>query len=329
MEANPLKTNKLSVGIWTYGKCSDRYVSDGYKPFLDFDQRIEKIKSLKENCGIELNYPNDLNEENYKERMCKLSEAGLKVSVINVELVCETQWKHGSFSSFDSSMRELAILRTKKAMDIAEVCNCNTLNLWLGLDGFDYVFEADYSKGWNYLVEGIRECAKYRPNIRLALEYKINEPNMKCYINSAGKALALCLLTGCSNVGVTLDFGHSLNANENPAESAALLMGEKRLFHVHINDNYGICDDDMPAGTVHWPQFIEFIYWLDKLGYSEWISVDIYPYRDEAQQANQATIDFVRFVEKVAANLKVDFFDGTFPKGMSITRLIEAFKHLE
>lgn len=321
-----MKRNKLSVGVWTYGMCSERYVSNGYKPFLNFEERIKNIKELRENCGIELNYPNDLNEENYKERLEKIKEAGLRISVINVELVCETQWKYGSFSSFDSEMRELAISRTKKAMDIAAACGCDTINLWLGLDGFDYVLEADYMKDWTNMVSGIRECAQYRTDIRLAVEYKLSEPNMKCYINSAGKALALSLLTGCTNVGVTLDFGHAINANENPAESAVMLMAENRLFHVHVNDNYGIADDDMPAGTVHWPQFIEFIYWLNKMGYDKWLSVDIYPYRDEAQHANQLTIDFIRYSEDIAANLEVKFFDGSEPKGMSISRMIEAFK---
>lgn len=322
-----MKRNKLSVGIWTYGMCTERYVSSGYKPFLTFEERIERIKELKDNSGVEINYPNDVNEGNYKEVLDLINKAGLMVSVINVELVCEPQWKHGSFSSFDEEMRELAISRTKKAMDMAAICGCDTVNLWLGLDGFDYVLEADYTQGWRNLIDGIRECAQYREDIKLALEYKLSEPNMKCYINSAGKALAVSLLTGCPNVGVTLDFGHALNANENPAESAAMLMAENRLFHVHVNDNYGIVDEDMPLGTVHWPQFIEFIYWLGKLGYDKWISLDLYPYRDDPQHANQLSIDFIRYAEEIVQNLDVKFFDGTEPKGMSITRLMKAFRN--
>src|SRR5690606_3034293 len=104
--------------------------------------------------------------ENYKERLELIQNAGLTVSVLNVELVCEPQWKNGSFSSFDPKMRELAISRTKKAMDMAALCGCDTVNLWLGLDGFDYAFEADYVSGWTNLINGIRECAQYRPEIK-------------------------------------------------------------------------------------------------------------------------------------------------------------------
>lgn len=323
-----MKKNKISVGIWAYGMCTERYVSEGYKPFMDFNERIIRIGKLKDLSGIEINYPNDVNEGNYKERMEVMHKSGLAVSALNVELVCEPRWQTGSFSSANIEMRTLAIKSTKGAMDMAKAIGCDTVNLWLGLDGFDYVFESDYAQSWKFLVEGIRECGNYRDDVKLGIEYKLSEPNMKCYVNSAGKALALAMATGCSNVGVTLDFGHSLNANENPAESAAMLLAENRLVHVHINDNYGVSDDDMPAGTVHWPQFIEFIYWLDKMGYDRWVSIDIYPYRDDAQIANQLTIDFVRFSEDIAAKLDVKFYDKSEPKGMSIYRLMNAIKNV-
>ena len=319
--------NKISVGIWTYGMCTERYVSEGYKPFLDFNGRITKTGNLKSIGGIEINYPNDVNEENWKERFGIIQKNGLEVSAVNVELVCEPRWQTGSFTSPNIEMRNLAIQSTKGAMDMANLLGCDTVNLWLGLDGFDYVFESDYASSWKFLVEGIRACALHRNDVKLGLEYKISEPKMKCYVNSAGKALAVALATGCANVGVTLDFGHSLNANENPAESAAMLLSENRLVHVHINDNYGIADDDMPAGTVHWPQFIEFISWLDRMNYDRWVSVDIYPYRDDAQVANQLTIDFVRFSEEIAEKMEMKFYDQSEPKGMAIYRLMNAIKN--
>lgn len=320
--------NKISVGIWAYGMCTERYVGEGYKPFMDFNERIIKAGKLKDLAGIEINYPNDINENNYKERMHIIQKAGLIVSAVNVELVCESRWQTGSFSSPQNEMRELAIKSTKGAMDIAAMIGSDTVNLWLGLDGFDYVFESDYAKSWKLLVEGIKECGLYRSDVKLGIEYKISEPNMKCYVNSAGKALAVAMATGCPNVGVTLDFGHSLNANENPAESAAMLMAENKLVHVHINDNYGVSDDDMPVGTVHWPQYIEFIYWLDKMGYDRWVSIDIYPYRDEAQTANQLTIDFTRYSEEIAGRIDVKFYNKTEPKGNAIYRLMNAIRNV-
>lgn len=300
-----MKRNKLATGIWTYGMGTERYVSDGYKDFLDFNQRVKKIGELNDISGIEINYPNDIDESNYSTRIETIKQAGLEVVALNVELVCDAYWQTGSFSSPNKSVREHSISLTKSAIDMAAKINCSVINLWLGQDGFDYPLEADYQKAWRNLVDALKECAQHNPDIKLAIEYKLSEPKMKCYVNSAGKALALALATGEDNVGVTLDVGHAFNANESPSEAAAILMTEKRLFHIHINDNYGVTDDDMPAGMVHWPVFFEFFYWLDHLNYDGGISIDIYPYRDHASEANQLTIDFVRFAEDVAQKIEL------------------------
>ena len=190
-------------------------------------------------------------------------------------------------------------------MDVAADMGIDVVNLWLGQDGFDYVFEADYAADWGRLIQALRVCAEYRPDVRLALEYKVSEPRMKCYLGNAGTALSVCLMTGYPNVGVTLDIGHSFNAGENPAAVVALLALHNRLFHVHINDNYGVVDDDMPAGSVHWPQWFEFVHWLNKVNYDGWISVDIYPYRDDPQDACAASVAFFRLAESVAGKMRV------------------------
>ncbi len=55
-----------------------------------------------------------------------------------------------------------------------------------------------------------------------------------------------------ANCGVTIDYGHAAVAYENVAESIAVLKkyGDK-LFHLHMNDNYTLWDDDMITGSVH------------------------------------------------------------------------------
>jgi xylose isomerase len=48
------------------------------------------------------------------------------------------------------------------------------------------------------------------------------------------------------------------------------------------------------VGTVHWPQYIELFYWLKKLNYNGWYSLDLYPYRDDATEACNASIEFIK-----------------------------------
>ena len=86
-------------------------------------------------------------------------------------------------------------------------------------------------------------------------------------------------------MGVLLDVGHSLAAGENVAEAAALLAGEGKLDYVHLNDNYRSWDDDMMVGAVHLVEYLELVYWLKRLGYGGWLTLDIFPYREDGVAA--------------------------------------------
>jgi xylose isomerase len=286
-----------SVGVWTYGMGSERYVSSGYKPFLPLSERVASIARLEGVTAVEVTFPNDVNAESLQEFRALVDRHGLKVSALGVELVCDAEWRDGSFSAPDAGRRAKSVDLTIRAMDLAAELGVEVVSLWLGQDGFDYVFQADYTAAWDLLVSGLRTCARHRGDIKLGVEYKLSEPKMNCYVNSGGKALALAMATGMPNVGITLDVGHAFNARENPAEIAAVLQREGRLFHLHLNDNYGLADDDMPVGTVHWAQYVELMYWLDRSGYEGWCTLDLYPYRDDAGAACEASLDFLRRIQ--------------------------------
>lgn len=283
----------LGVGVWTFGMGSERYVSDGYKPYLTLEERIAKVSTLKGISGIEVTFPNDVNADTAHKFRALINQYGLSLCGMGVELVCDKEWQSGSFASPDPRRREKAISMTRAAMDMAAEFGVSNVSLWLGQDGFDYVFQDDYAAAWQRLVEGVRDAANHRSDVTLGLEYKTSEPKMACYINSGGKALALAQATGKANVGITLDVGHAINARENPAEIAAVLLAEKRLFHIHLNDNYSWSDDDMPVGSVHFLQYVELLYWLKKLNYAGWLSLDLYPYRDDPIEACQTSVHFV------------------------------------
>jgi xylose isomerase len=41
----------------------------------------------------------------------------------------------------------------------------------------------------------------------------------------------------------------------------------------------------MIVGTVHSTCYVEMLYWLDRCGYDGWLSMDQYPYREDAAGA--------------------------------------------
>jgi len=183
----------------------------------------------------------------------------------------------GSFSSQLATERQEVVEDLKKAIDIAAELGCNRITTCPLNEGHDYIFELDYGKALDFFEESIGEVASHNPEVRICLEYKWNDPRARCLLGNAGETLAFCQRVGAPNVGVTMDIGHSIQAGERPAQSAVMLARENRLFYVHLNDNDKIWDWDMIPGAYNFWDFIEFFYYLPKLGYDDWFAYDVSP----------------------------------------------------
>ena len=104
-------------------------------------------------------------------------------------------------------------------------------------------------------------------------------------MDSAAKAVLLCEDIGLPNVGVTVDLGHALVAQENPGEAVALCAKHGRLMQIHVNDNHGDWDSDLIVGQVNYWKSLEFFYWVRKVGFDGWYIMDFYPYREDGAAA--------------------------------------------
>jgi len=205
----------------------------------------------------------------------------LKTSEIVVDIFSDPKFMHGSFTSTSPKIRRETIERVKKAMDAAKEIDCPLVNPWPGQDGHDYLFQSNYRESWKRLIDGVRECAEHRPDVRIALEYKLKEPRSHILLSTVGKTLFVCSEVGLENVGATLDVGHAMMAYENLAESAVLLSSKGKLFNIHLNDNYGDWDWDLVPATTHLWQFTEFLLWLKAVGYKGWMLMDVSPNRED------------------------------------------------
>ncbi len=289
------KKIKFSAIAVVFGSCADRYVLEGYSPKKSFDEMMEAAKKVPSLEGIELVGGWHLTAKNAKEIVKKVEDYGLCVSAIIPELWSSAKWGQGSFTSRDKKIRQDAIDEVKRAMDLAKETGCGIVVPWFGQDGYDYSFQSDYIQAWDFMVEGLFECANHLPDVKIAVEYKIKEPRTHCFIGTIGKAILLIKEVGKDNVGITLDIGHALEGYENMAESVALAkrFGNK-LFHLHLNDNYRLWDDDMIPASVHTIEMIELLFWLNKTGYDGWYSLDIFPYREDGKKAAIEGIEWIK-----------------------------------
>jgi xylose isomerase len=281
-------SREFSAGLWVFAQSEEKY--GGYVGSWTVTEQIKAAASVTGLKGVELIAPLHVSLENVRDVKACLEDCGLTTVSVNPYLWTEPQWQRGALTSPDPRVRAQAVDTARKSIDIGRALGCSKMDLWPGEDGWDYLFQVNYGQMWDYTAEGIRQIAEYDPTYQIGIEYKIGEPRMSQYISTAAKAALLGAELGLPNVGAYLDYGHALIARENPADTVAMLMRTRRLVGVHVNDNYGLEDDDMMVGSVHFWTTLEFLLALEEYGYQDWISLDIVPRRESPVKACNQSI---------------------------------------
>jgi xylose isomerase len=294
---------KYAIILGNLGNTRDRFCK-GYKDNPSAGEMLKRAAAIPHVGGIELVGTWDVTPDNAREMGKALGDLGIQCVSIIPDLFAEQRYGSGAYSSADRAVRRHAIEYTKAMCDVARELRCPLLNLWPGQDGYDYLLCADYEAGRAWMCEAIAEIAEAYPDLKFALEYKPKEPRTHSYLARMADTLLLAQETGRPNVGVTIDTGHAFIAGEVVAESVVLAKrAGNRLFHMHFNDNHLTTDDDMIVGTVHTVCYLETLYWLDRCGYDGWLSIDQYPYREDAAGAIGESIQWLRrFSAIVEAN---------------------------
>ena len=297
-----LANHKFGACLPTFGSCADRYCLSGYggggstmEEMLDLALKVEGLD------GLELVGNWHVNDENIKDVAKKFSERKLAISMLVPDLWTQAKWGKGSLAAPNAATRSAAKDEVKKVMDWAAELDCPYIDVWPGQDGFDYCFQADYIEAWKWLGDGLAECADHNDKVRILVEYKPKEPRTHCFVDHVGTTLML--LKDLDKVGVLLDWGHAFQGGENVAQAAALLSAHGKLDYLHLNDNYRSWDDDMMVGALHLVEYLELVYWLKRVDYRGWITLDIFPYREDgvpaATECREWIEGFFRAVDRV------------------------------
>jgi xylose isomerase len=228
-------------------------------------------------------------------------------------------------TSLRKEIRAKAVRFIKEAKDFAEAAGADKVTCCPLGDGYEFAFQYDYAKAWKYLVETFGEAGSYKVNIPLFIEYKPSETRGRCFVDSAAKALCLLNDMQVKEMGVTLDFGHSTYGNENPAEALVLLAESPYRVYIHINDNDGRWDWDYFCGTKHFLEYAEFLYFLKKYRYKDYLTSDTSPTRWDIRGTFEANS---RITNKIWQRL--DAVDGgKITKLMAKGDYLETWKFIE
>ncbi|MDD2764334.1 MAG: sugar phosphate isomerase/epimerase [Opitutaceae bacterium] len=309
-------TMKFGACLPTFASCADRYCLSGYGGGAStVEGMLDLATTVPDLSGIELVGNWHINDENIERMKQEVARRKLTICMLTPDLWTQAKWGKGSLAAADAATRRAAVAETTKVMDWAAAVGCAFVDVWPGQDGYDYLFQADYQKQWEWMVAGVRACADHRPDVQVLIEYKPKEPRTHIGIGTVGKALLLIEEVNRPNVGVLLDTGHAAEAYENPAESVALLGRRRQLAYMHFNDNWHAWDDDMLVGSIHIPELLETIYWLKRIGYNGWYTLDIFPYREDGVKAASESIAWIKGAAELIDRIGMDRIGGIIERG--------------
>ncbi|MFW5883928.1 MAG: sugar phosphate isomerase/epimerase family protein [bacterium] len=289
--------NRLSAITAFLGGVKNRYLQ--YQEDRGLDAKLALAAAAEGIEGVELCYPADFDDVSQTRRL--LEQHGLGVSGVNVRSRRTGRWLRGAFSSAEERERREVVDDFRRAIDLAREVGTDRITTCPLNDGQDYVFEMNYLDALAWAAESFAAICEHDRGTRVCVEYKINDPRVRCLIGSAAEVVAFADQTGAPNLGATMDFGHALLAGERPAMSAALLHRAGRLFYVHVNDNDRQWDWDMLPGAYNLLELVEFFYYLREIGYDDdWYSYDVMSKEVETSEHFTTVARLTRRIERMA-----------------------------
>ena len=299
-----MSKQRYGAGIWHFATYVDRYATDGYGPPRTLLEMIDLAGQVDDLSVVDINYPFPGGGVSIEEVEAALQRNNLSVIGITPEIYTR-QFAKGAFTNPDPGVRRLANEMVNDAANVVRRLGADYVKLWPGQDGWDYPFQVDHKTLWRHSIEGVGELASQNPDLKFVIEYKPREPRVHMSYDSVARTLLGIEKMGVPNVGILLDFGHSLYGGESPADAAQLAIDHGRLFGMDVNDNFRSWDDDMIAGSVHPIELFEFFWTLRKNGWEGVWQLDQFPFREDCVAVANTAIDFLKVVERALD--KLDF----------------------
>lgn len=311
---------KYGAGIWHFATYVDRYATDGYGPPRTLIEMIDLAGQVDDLSVVDINYPfadPDLSLDTVE---AALKRNNLSVIGITPEIYTQ-QFAKGAFTNPDPGIRRLANEMCNEAANVVRRFGANYVKLWPGQDGWDYPFQVDHRKLWQMSIDGVAELAGQNPDLNFVIEYKPREPRVHMSYDSVARTLLGIEKMGVPNVGILLDFGHSLYGGESPADAAQLAIDHGRLFGMDVNDNLRSWDDDLIAGSVHPIELFEFFYTLRKNKWEGVWQLDQFPFREDSVAAANSAIGFLKAVERALDKLDFEAMQAAQDRQDAVTAL--------
>ena len=293
---------EYGTGICAFGQFVDRYAGDGYGPSRSTEEMLDAAAQVQGLTYLDINVPFATDSLNAHDVKTMLDDRGLKCRATTPHIYMR-EYSRGAFTNPDSELRLRTRNRVEEAVEAAAVLDAGYVKFWPGQDGYDYPGQVDYEEIWGYTVNAMREICEKHSDVQFAIEYKPKEPRVRMTLANAPKTLLAIQETGVDNLGIVMDFGHSLMAGESPTESLLMINRYGKLVSAELNDNWRDWDDDLPVASVHLFETMEYLLALRSIEWQDPLLLDQFPFRENPVAAVARSIETIEMLSEACARV--------------------------
>ena len=293
---------EYGTGIWAFGQFVDRYAGDGYGPSRSTEDMLDAAAQVQGLTYLDINVPFATDSLNAHDVKTMLDDRGLKCRATTPHIYMR-EYSRGAFTNPDAELRLRTRNRVEEAVEAAAVLDAGYVKFWPGQDGYDYPGQVDYEQIWGYTVNAMREICEKHSDVQFAIEYKPKEPRVRMTLANAPKTLLAIQETGVDNLGIVMDFGHSLMAGESPTESLLMINRYGKLVSAELNDNWRDWDDDLPVASVHLFETMEYLLALRSIEWKDPLLLDQFPFRENPVAAVARSIETIEMLSEACARV--------------------------
>ncbi len=246
-----LAEQAIELPSWAFGNSGTRFKVFG-QPGVARDpfEKLEDAAQVHRYTGVaprvSLHIPWDLVDDLGK-LAAHAADLGVSIGAVNANLFQDDEYKFGSLTHADPSVRRKAVEHHAQCIDVMRQTGSTDLKIWLP-DGTNYPGQDDLRARQDRLADSLQQIyAMLDPEHRILLEYKFFEPYFYAMdIPDWGTSLVHCLALG-EQATVVLDTGHHAPGT-NIEFIVVQLLRVGRLGAFDFNSrNYA--DDDLIVGS--------------------------------------------------------------------------------
>jgi xylose isomerase len=293
----PKPEHHFTFGLWTVGNPGRDPFGDPVRPPVSPNEIVRKLGELGA-YGVNL-HDNDLiprdasaaeRDRIVREFKQALADSGVKVPMATTNLFGDPVFRDGAFTSNDARVRQYALQKTMKAIDLGVELGAETYVFWGGREGTETNAGKNPQESMKWFRDALNFLCEYVMSqgykLKFAVEPKPNEPRGDIFLPTIGHALALIYtLDHPEMVGLNPEVAHDTIAGLDFTHGVAQALEAGKLFHIDLNaQKPGRYDQDLRFGSEDVKGAFFLVKLLEDAKWPGMRHFDSHAYRTEDQQ---------------------------------------------